>query len=1144
MGRLKDLLKKAGKGLVVTAASVLAGATLGPLAAGAVGSFLSKAIGDIGVSISQDIIEETITEKIAGAPDSLMDLAKPEEMEEVAAQVGDKAGVDKAEVEAALQYGFRELQTTLSSIMTEIRSDDALLNEVLQLASETDAKISQLLGQSTETQEAVEDVLRRLDSMERSLDRSFRKFMGGYSDPTRLDARRVKVISQLQRQRTIMASGMGITYNPDLYVHRREEERVFDNFLSDIDMSDRNLFIVLGNAGLGKTWYMSCLSTRTLEEGYPTFFVPLSHGIKSLTSIFQVETIPALVDLLDPVLDEAKEHAFIFLDGLDEMDPTGIRHLLGALASARCNSISFVISCRSADWASNRAIVKGGNELKYFIHEDARATANARALRINTPVSVLMSEFTDKELESAMQRYGIPSQVPFDLLPLLKRPYILRLSAQWYAQVGELPSPSSPQFLDLFAGGPEYTDSVFRRLGILTERDSLYATVEKLVEAQSESLPLVELPIDPESSTFSTLVSSGMLVISLDRVGTSVSVCREFMVPLVSLTILRHQANPTRVEELLQAVNTWIPQESPVISKIIQDASMVEEPPPAPPTKDDLELKQEREPRVVVEEPTETKEAVVSEGLDKASRLQRGSGGRVTPRPETADEVPETPPAPKVKKGLSQSFRPPSSETISEPVTQAEDVATKETKKKGLSQTFERQIGNLDLGRKRKTTPRKPSLPTISSYSDYLPVIQPLLEDEDVLCRRAAAVSLGLITSQLNDPEQGISAIKQLLDDTDSEVRIAGAWSLALATQRFPKPWQRVEDLETLLSDLDVAVCREAAMGMACAYLKISDQSKIQSQLSKLLESENERIRSGAIFGAALGATTNPKHADFVGDLLTTHLKDESCEIQRRSALGLGFVANAMEDSSDIVRLLIPLPRRTEGPLCVGASLGLCLAGSNLSNSSKIVQTVMPRLQDPEEGVRSVTAMGIGIASYGLPDPLDVKDLLKSALDDEAPDTRAGAALGLSLVATKLSTIEEQVFLLKPLADSKDEYIRGSGALGLGLASINQSDTSILENMLQPLLTDSERSVRKEALLGLGFLASTLDGLNERAKLLFPYLQDVDEIIRRGAVLAMGLSISNFNIPQGVVLGEALFGNLPLAHDETFAVGISALKSY
>jgi HEAT repeat protein/anti-anti-sigma regulatory factor len=1143
MVRLKDLLKKAGKGLVVTAASVLAGATLGPLAAGAVGSFLSKAIGDIGVSISQDIIEETITEKIAGAPEILMELAKPDQIEGVAVKVGEKAGIDPVEAEAALQYGFRELQTTLSSIMTEIRSDDALLNEVLQLASETDAKISELLGQSAETQQAVDEVLRRLDSMERSLDRSFRKFMGNYSERSRLDSRRVKVISQLQRQRTIMASGMGITYDPELYVHRREEERVFDNFLSDIDMSDRNIFLILGNAGLGKTWYMSCMSTHTIQEGYPTFFVPLSHGIKSLTSIFQVETIPALVDLLDPVLDEANEHAFIFLDGLDEMDPTGIRHLLGALASARCNSISFVISCRSADWASNRAIVKGGNELKYFIHEDARATANARAFRINTPVSVMMSEFTDRELEAAMQRYGLPSQIPFDLLPLLRRPYILRLSAQWYSQVGELPSPSSPQFLDLFAGGPEYTDSVFRRLGILTERDSLYATVEKLVEAQSESLPLVELPIDPESSTFSTLVSSGMLVISLDRVGTSVSVCREFMVPLVSLTILRHQANPTRVEELLQAVNTWMPQESPVITKIIQDASMVEESPPAPPSKEELRVKEKEEPRVIVEESIEEPETVERKHPDKASRLQIGSGRRVSPSAEPAEEGTESAPPAKVKKGLSQSFRPPSTESVSETVTTA-TVPAKEIKKKGLSQSYDREIGNLDLGRKREIAHRKSSLPVISDYSDFLQLIQPMLEDSDVLVRRAAAVSLGLVTSRLDKSENGMSAIKHLLDDNDSEVRIASTWSLALATQSYTKPWEHLDALAALLDDVDVGVSREAAMGMACSYMKIPVIDDVQASLSKLLKSDNERVRSGAIFGVALGCNINPSYAEFAGELLTNHLKDESCEIQRRSALGLGFVANVLEDPSDIVRLLIPLPRRTEGPLCVGASLGLCLAGSNLSNSSKIVQTVMPRLQDPEEDVRSVTAMGIGIGSYGLEVPKDVEDLLQPILEDEAPDTRAGAALGLSLMATKLTALEDQITILKPLCDSKDEIVRGRGAIGVGLAAINQSDLSSLQNILHPLLSDSEREVRKDAVLGLGFLASTISDLNERSKLLFPYLQDIDEIVRKGGVLAMGLSVSDFNIPKGVVLGEALFGNLPLIHDETFAVGIASQNIY
>jgi hypothetical protein len=112
------------------------------------------------------------------------------------------------------------------------------------------------------------------------------------------------------------------------------------------------------------------------------------------------------------------------------------------------------------------------------------------------------------------------------------------------------------------------------------------------------------------------------------------------------------------------------------------------------------------------------------------------------------------------------------------------------------------------------------------------------------------------------------------------------------------------------------------------------------------------------------------------------------------------------------------------------------------------------------------------------------------------------------------------------------------------LASINQPDSTILQNMLQPLLSDSERMVRKGAVLGLGFLCSTLPNLDDRAKMLIPYLQDIDEAVRRGAALALGLSVSSYDIPKGVVLGEALFGNLPLAHDESVAVGIAAQDVY
>ncbi|MHA1638208.1 MAG: hypothetical protein ACTSUB_09370, partial [Candidatus Thorarchaeota archaeon] len=478
---LKELLKKAGKGLVITAASVIAGATLGPLAAGAVGSFLMKSMGTIGVQVSQEVISEVIENKIVQSTENLMHMGRPQDIEQMSEEIAEKTDTPAEDVQAALQFALREFQATIGNITMELRGNTMLLAEVFQLASQTDKKIDAVLAQSHETQTAIDEVLSRLDTMERGLDVSYRKFIGKYSDPTRLDFNRLKIISKLQRQRTIVASGFGVRYDPELYVSRQREESVFSKFMGDVGMSDRNVFLVLGNAGLGKTWFMSRMSNMSNEMGSPTFYVPLSHGIKSLTSVFQVETIPELVDLLDPILDQAGEHAFIFLDGLDEMDPRNIRHILGALSFARSNSVSFVLSCRASDWTSSRAIVQGANELKYYLYANKDAEAGARALRINTPVSVLMTEFTDTEMRSAMKRYGLPDEVPFDLLPLLSRPYILRLVSEWYAQVESLPSPSSPEFLDLFAGGPEYADSVFRRLGILTERDSLYATIEKLI---------------------------------------------------------------------------------------------------------------------------------------------------------------------------------------------------------------------------------------------------------------------------------------------------------------------------------------------------------------------------------------------------------------------------------------------------------------------------------------------------------------------------------------------------------------------------------------------------------------------------------------------------------------------------------------
>jgi len=1107
---LNELLKRAGKGLVITAASVVAGAALGPIAAGAVGSFLSRAMQDIGVSIATETVEEIVQDKVAGCAASLMDMARPQDIEVMAETVAQKEGIPVDDAMAGLQYALRELQTNLSGIISEIRGDSVLLGQVFALASENGVKLDAIMAETQRTNDALEEVIRRLAAMERGLDISYRKFMGRYSAPDTLDINRLTVISKLQRQRMVGASGFGVRYNPELYVARTRHEAVFDRFLGDAGLSDRNIFVVLGDAGLGKTWYMAQMSARCVTMASPTFFVPLSHGIKSLTSIFHVETIPALIDLLDPVLSETGEHAYVFLDGLDEMDPSNIRYLLGGLATSRSDYVSFVVSCRTADWASNRAIVRGANELKYYIYQDHEATDASRSLGIGTPVSVLMTEFTDSELRAAMKKYGIPDEVPFDLLPLLSKPYILRLTAEWYQKVGSLPSPSSPEFLDLFAGGPKYADSVFRRLGILTERDSLYATVEKLIEAQCDSLPLFDLPIEAESSTFTTLVSSGMLRIRIDKSGTAVSLSPEFVVPLVSLTVLRYRSDPPRLENLLTRVSQFLPDKAAVISRIVKQfvSGTYETPAPSRPTR----AVGSQPPSGETEAPARPVESPREEPPVQSIDIFRG-----TPRETTvaAADMGTTEEAPvqsiDVFRGSSEApSRAPGS--------------------KGLEQSFvyvdeeeEDQAGSQASGG--------------GSSSGYPPIVKRLIylvNDSDPRVRRGAIMSLGLASTAFLEEQERMLLLRPFLDDPDSEFRSGAAWAIATVSASVKDIDERLEISRLLVEDEEWAVRRAGAFATMLVTSK-TDAKRGREILEPLVDSVDGQIRSGALCGLGVAGMSYPDPKDAI-ETAMRFLEDTHDDVRGAAALALGLLASTQGDCSQIVEVLSPLPAKGYGRMRVTATMGLCLIGTRVEDCLGIVRTVTPLLEDTEAMHRSAAAIGLGLASAGLADAREMLDLIRPLLDDEEPEVRFSAGVAMGLVAANSS---DPLVMLRSLTDSRDEYVRAGGALAAGIVATRFGDPSDAIELIRPLTADSERTVRRAAVMALGLAASKVKDIDSRVELLKEFQESPDDPARQGAAIAFGLASKEIEIQHGVVIGEALWGSTPFTREECLVLGMA-----
>ncbi|TXT54640.1 MAG: hypothetical protein BAJATHORv1_60137 [Candidatus Thorarchaeota archaeon] len=1043
---LKELIKGVGKDVLVTAATVVSGVALGPLGAAAVGGFLSRVMGKVGVDVDPEDLSIEVANETGDEPAKVTKLTEPKTLQRLAEKLAEKTNQDKQEILAGLQYGFRELQGGMGVVMGELRGNTQLIAEVMKMAGETDAKTDQLITHAEKTERSMDEVIRRLDSMERGLDITFRKFIGDYSDPHMLSYDRLMMISRLQRQRTVVASSFGIRYEPSLYVPRHVEEGIFDRFIADAGMSDRNIFLVLGNVGLGKTWFMARMSNRAMELNQPTFFVPLGHGIKSLTSVFKVESIPALVDLIDPILDEAGEHAYIFLDGLDEMDPTQIRHIMGALSSARSDSVSFIISCRATDWASNRAIVRGANDIKYYIYDNPKAGELARSLRINTPVSVLMSEFTDKEMSIAMDRYGIPREVPEDLLPLLKRPYIMRLSAQWYYTVGSLPSPSSPEFLDLFAGGPEYTDSVFRRLGILTERDSLYATVEKIIQAKRESLPLNEIPIDPESSAFSTLVSSGMLIIKIDRIGTTISLSPEFLVPLFSLTVLRHQTDPTRIKDMLEEIKAWKPEAGHIVDRIVAEFILPKSPRPV-----------ERAPPRLDTQPRAPDKAGFTKGITQ-------DFGRQTPaKPEDAPIGVATPPPITSGASLSPTFTAASEIKATNPMEVADILL-------GLlndPDVHVRRAASIGLG---LTAPR------VKDEHARLELLLPLLDDPDSDVRAGAAWGLSLVASSLRDVHHGVELLQPLTEDLEWAVRRRASFGVGLFGARMDDESMGMSIIEKLLHHNDGQVRAGAAAGVGLGSMSKGNPSKIVDLLIPLLEDQYDDARGGAALGLGLIASALPPGSKAADPLFDTARKGFG-RIRVGSVLGLSLASIKHGSGRGIVGAFSPLLNDSSFEVRGASCIGIGLAASSLFEPEEVdnaIEILIPKLNDDEESVRSAAALGLSYVASRLPRD-KMTQLLETLLAQTDENIRACACVGYGMAATRFKKPTEKIDILSKLLGDREKAVRKGALLGIGLASTKVRDVLTKVNYLSGGIASEDPVIRKGAALALGISLSEVE---------------------------------------------------------------------
>jgi hypothetical protein len=169
-----------------------------------------------------------------------------------------------------------------------------------------------------------------------------------------------------------------------------------------------------------------------------------------------------------------------------------------------------------------------------------------------------MTEFEEGELIAATERYGVTQSIPDEWMPLMRKPYILRVVAHRYPRGSSLPPKDSAAFITLFAGTEDKRNTILGRLGIYGERSHLLEIVEQFIDLMTDQIDVADLEsLDRNSPTYRKLISSGLLLQTLIETGAVVSLNPLFMFPSLVLAVRRHKRNPSRQQQLLDSIESW-----------------------------------------------------------------------------------------------------------------------------------------------------------------------------------------------------------------------------------------------------------------------------------------------------------------------------------------------------------------------------------------------------------------------------------------------------------------------------------------------------------------------------------------------------------------------------------------------------------
>jgi len=213
-------------------------------------------------------------------------------------------------------------------------------------------------------------------------------------------------------------------FSEKLFVERENVKESFERFLlmseSEKIKLPRNIYLLVGCKGSGKTWSLVRLSTLLEQKGKNVLFLLLRDKFwEPFISAFKVSTLKDLRDTILDLYENTGTITYVFLDSIDSLSEIETKKLFQVVKQlGGIKGVSFILSIQRGDFCFNPRFSENYGELRKYIYQFERDPITLR------PISALLGIFNYREFREAKMKYKI--SIPSEFQDVFRYPLFMR----------------------------------------------------------------------------------------------------------------------------------------------------------------------------------------------------------------------------------------------------------------------------------------------------------------------------------------------------------------------------------------------------------------------------------------------------------------------------------------------------------------------------------------------------------------------------------------------------------------------------------------------------------------------------------------------------------------------------------------------